>query len=511
GEAPEWRNFAAVVLARCNPALIAAPEALSEGVASGTGLLAIVSPGESAAWIAHPLGTILPLTFRTSSPVPPPPDPGHDTGPPAPSDEAPRILLLLVLDRSGSMAGAKMRAAKEAAIASAETLQAGDKVGVVAFDSEAHWVLEPTDATARGSVADAIARLQAGGETDVFAGLEMAAERARALKFPVRHIIVMTDGQTPPAEFRKLVEGLAADRVTVSTVGIGEDLDSGLLANMSQWGRGRFYFTARVDEIPRIFTLETRRIAAGAPAPRAKPSPNPPPEPPKTLDFLPVLAAEADPATEGLTEWPPIAGASGDEARPRALLLLKAGSRPLLAVRRASLGRAAAFAAPLDGPEAAKWTGWERFPQCAAQLVRTLMRRESVGPSIEVSAEGNRRRIVVRTAGEEPRVALDGEPVVLEALAANAWAAIVEPRSFPDLRRIDAATGEGHSSSAVAWNWPEALRPRAPAALPFPAWSEAAVSQRPAVRRTTREELYGWALLCALAFILIEVWLRRKR
>lgn len=224
-----------------------------------------------------------------------------------------------------------------------------------------------------------------------------------------------------------------------------------------------------------------------------------------------MLAAEADPATEGFTEWPSIAGASGDETRAGALLLLKAGSRPLLAVRRVSLGRTAAFAAPLDGPEASKWTGWERFPQCAAQLVRTLMRHETGGPSIDVTVDGDRRRVVVRTSGEAPRVALDGEAVTLEALAANAWAVWLEPRSFPDLRRIDAATLAGRSSAAVAWNWPEALRPRSPAALPFPKWSEAAVAARPPVKRTRREELYGWAILCALGFIMIEVWLRRKR
>ncbi|MEK7469753.1 MAG: VWA domain-containing protein [Planctomycetota bacterium] len=511
GEAPAWGDYATVVLARCDPARLTATEALAECVSSGTGLLSVVSPLEAAAWTSHRLGDLLPLTFRAPDAVPPPPDPGNDSGPPAPSDETPRILLLLVIDRSGSMTGPKMTAAKEAAIASAETLQEGDKVGVVAFDNEAHWVLEPTAATARGSVVDAISRLAAGGETHIYAGLEMAGERARALKFPVRHIIVMTDGQTRPADFRKLVEGLAADGVTVSTVGIGDELDSGLLANMAQWGRGRFYFTARSDEIPRIFTLETRRIAAGAPAPRAKPSPIPPPEPPKALDFLPVLAGDADPATEDFTEWPPIAGAAGDESRPGALLLLKAGPRPLLAVRRTSLGRTAAFAAPLDGPEAAKWTGWERFPQCVAQLVRTLMRRETGGPAIEVSADGDRRRVIVRTSGEAPRVALDGEPVSLEPLAANAWAVTLDPRSFPDVRRIDAATASGHSSSAVAWNWPEALRPRVPAVLPFPPWSEAAVAARAPVKRMEREELYGWAILCAVASIMIEVWLRRNR
>lgn len=429
--APAWDDFAAVVLARVDPARLAGAEALAGAVSAGTGLWAIVSPGEADAWNRHALAKILPLTLRAPDATPPPPDPGTDTGPPAPSDETPRILLVLVIDRSGSMQGPKLTSAKEAAIASAETLQDGDRVGVVAFDNEAHWVLEPTDATARESIADAISRVQAGGETDVLAGMTAAAEKMRGVKVPVRHMIVMTDGVTPSADFRKLVDELAGEGITVSTVGLGTDFDGALLANIAQWGHGRFYFTSRSDEIPRIFTLETRRIAAGAPAPKVKPGPKPPPTPPKAIDFLPVLAAEADPATEGLTEWPPIAGPAGDTARDDARLLLKAGSRPLLAVHRVSLGRIAAFAAALDGPGAAKWTAWEKLPALTAQLVRTLMRAEAAGPSIEVTADGDVRRVVIRTTGEAPRVAADGEPLALESLAGNAWSAVLDPAAFP--------------------------------------------------------------------------------
>jgi hypothetical protein len=224
-----------------------------------------------------------------------------------------------------------------------------------------------------------------------------------------------------------------------------------------------------------------------------------------------VLAAEADPATERLEDWPSIAGVAGDTARDDARLLLKAGPRPLLAVRRSSLGRVAAFAAALDGPEAAKWTSWEKFPALTAQLVRTLMRAESAGPSIEITPDGDRRRVVVRTAGELPRVALDGELLPLEPLAGNAWGATLEPGPFPRLARLDAATAQGHSSAAVAWNWPASLHPQPAAVLPLPAWSEAAVAGRPAARQTAREDLAAWPLAAAVALVVLEVWLRRKR
>ncbi|MCC6737615.1 MAG: hypothetical protein IT452_01110, partial [Planctomycetia bacterium] len=141
----------------------------------------------------------------------------------------------------------------------------------------------------------------------------------------------------------------------------------------------------------------------------------------------------------------------------------------------------------------------------------TLMRPEAAGPAVEVAVDGDRRRVIVRTAGERPRVSLDGAPLALEPLAANAWGAALEARAFPDLRRVDAAVETGHATVAAAWDWPAALRPRPRASLPFPAWSESAVAARPPAARTERDRLHAWPLLAAVLFLLLETWLRRRR
>lgn len=509
GSAPDWDDFAAVVLARVDPAALGARGAeLQAYVERGGGLLVVAGAEESAAWERDPLGAILPLDFQ--DPNPPSPDPGPKSGDPAPSDEAPRILLVLAIDRSGSMLGEKMLQAKEAALASARTLGEGDLVAVLAFDEEAHWVVEPTSATAAATLADRVSRLQAGGGTDVHAALVAVADRLVGLKIPVRHVVLMTDGQTPTADFRAQVERLAADGVTVSTVGLGAEFDGALLANIAGWGHGRFYFTERAGEIPRIFTAEARRAAAGAPAPRARPSPAAGPVPTRVPEFLPVVPVEPDPSLEGLDAWPDAGGACGREPRPGARLLLRAAQRPLLAVCRRSLGRVAAFAAPLDGTRGGKWTSWDRFPRFAAQAVRVLMRPEAAGPSIEIAPVGDSRRVLVRAPGAaEVRATLDGSPLVLEPRAGGVWEAVLPPGGFPSLRRLDAATPLGHSAAAVAWAFPEELSPRSALPLPFPDATGRALEERPAATRDVREEWQFLPLAAAVLLLLVEVWLRR--
>lgn len=85
--------------------------------------------------------------------------------------EKPNLALVLVLDRSGSMAGEKLLLAKEAAIASVEVLKKRDQIGVVCFDEAPDWVVELQPADNRDELATSISRITEGGGTYIYAGL----------------------------------------------------------------------------------------------------------------------------------------------------------------------------------------------------------------------------------------------------------------------------------------------------------------------------------------------------
>jgi Ca-activated chloride channel family protein len=83
------------------------------------------------------------------------------------------INLALVLDRSGSMDGPPLAAAKEAATRFARHLGAGDRLAVIAFDDTVETIYGPAQG-GDPQVEDAISRIRSGGSTNLSGGWLLA-------------------------------------------------------------------------------------------------------------------------------------------------------------------------------------------------------------------------------------------------------------------------------------------------------------------------------------------------
>src|SRR5262245_59403727 len=124
--------------------------------------------------------------------------------------EQPDIALVLVIDRSGSMQGPKLEAAKESARVTAEVLSPND---MIAVDSEAQVYVRPTRASNRMRISNDIARLQSDGGTNIFPGLKEAFEILQGLNAKVKHVILLSDGEAPTDGIAELVGDMRASRI----------------------------------------------------------------------------------------------------------------------------------------------------------------------------------------------------------------------------------------------------------------------------------------------------------
>lgn len=271
----------------------------------------------------------------------------------------PSLALMLVIDKSGSMDGVKIQLAKRAAISSAEAINPRDLIGVIGFDSESRVLLELTPAADRSTINSHIATLDAGGGTFLYPGLDDAHRRLSESNARRKHVIVLSDGQTEGSGYEEQASTMAADGITISTVGIGDGADMNLLDAIAVAAGGRSYFTNDFYSIPQIFTREALRASRNMLVER----------------MVQPVAVGSDPATDEIdtTDLPVLTGYVATTAKPAANMILTTDTGdPLLAKWRYGLGRTAAFTSEPKPRWAEDWLEWDDFAKFWSQLVRSV-------------------------------------------------------------------------------------------------------------------------------------------
>ena len=184
----------------------------------------------------------------------------------APARRAP-INVALVLDRSGSMGGPPLAAAKEAAIRFARFLGPDDRLTVVTFDDQVHTIFGPAPA-GDDAAAEAIAGVHEGGSTNLSGGwLKGRAHVEAGLVEGVNRVVLLTDGMAnvgivEPSKLTDLARGAAAGRVTTTCIGFGAAFNEDLLRDMAAAGGANYWYVERDDQMAGIFAEEIEGLVA---------------------------------------------------------------------------------------------------------------------------------------------------------------------------------------------------------------------------------------------------------
>jgi Mg-chelatase subunit ChlD len=299
----------------------------------------------------------------------------------------PNVALVLVIDRSGSMQGQKLEAAKESARVTAEVLEGDDQIGVVAFDSEAQVYIRLQRASNRNRISLEIARLQSGGGTNIYPGLREAYELLQTTNAKVKHVIVLSDGEAPYDGIVDLVQDMRAARITVSCVGV-QGADRNLLSIIADNGDGRLYMVEDLGNLPKIFMKETTEAQKSQ----------------LVEDVIYARVAKRVEAIEGtgVENAPPLHGYVTTKPKPTSeVILISDLGEPVLARWRHGAGNVVAWTSDVKNRWSTDWIRWGGYPKFWAQLVRTTMRRK-VYDSYDMFAKVNDGRAEVVVDAIDP-------------------------------------------------------------------------------------------------------------
>ncbi len=178
------------------------------------------------------------------------------------------LNLGLVIDASGSMAGAPLDAAKSAALGVIEALRDTDHLSIVSFASDCILHADGVRMTVEGrqTAAEAIRPLDTRGSTDLgggwLLGCEGVAKRQAAADALERNrVILLSDGhanqgECDPGVLARHARALQDRGVLTSTVGIGTGYSPIQLQAIAEQGGGRMHDAERPEEIVEIVLAE---------------------------------------------------------------------------------------------------------------------------------------------------------------------------------------------------------------------------------------------------------------
>lgn len=317
------------------------------------------------------------------------------------------VAEVLSIDTSGSMAAChcagenvmgqnvggvnKTDISRAAAERTIEALTASDEVGVLAWNSNAKWVIDLQALPPSDVVEEGLGSLRPNGNTNMRASLDTAVEALLQSKAELKHIIMFSDGFTDQAIIEETADAAgeiyAEHGITISVLATGEGA-APLLEDIAIAGHGRFYAGTDLDKVPQIMAEEAviasrDFINEGT--------------------FLPEVTSD-DRVVAGLAASPDLLGYVATTAKPGSSTLLRIGPDrdPLLATWQAGLGTVTSWTSDASQGWSQQWAGWDGYTDFWSRVVKDTFQAGDTAGAVTASVRNGQLQVTVEGPGNFP-------------------------------------------------------------------------------------------------------------
>jgi secreted protein with Ig-like and vWFA domain len=147
------------------------------------------------------------------------------------------------------MEGQKIELLRKAANAVIDHLRPGDRVGILTFNQAFQWTAPIQIAADKPSLKQVVAGIYPNGGTKIPEALKEGCDKMLPVDAAFRHIVLLTDGISDERDSEQTAKDAADRKVTISTIGLGTDVNRAFLEKIAARGAGQSYFLNDPDAL----------------------------------------------------------------------------------------------------------------------------------------------------------------------------------------------------------------------------------------------------------------------
>ena len=299
----------------------------------------------------------------------------------APPREPEDTVVVLVMDKSASMEGKKIELSRAAAAGVIDNLRPEDQVGILIFDNSFQWTVPIRRADDKPLLRRLIAGITPDGGTQIPAALTEAYRKMAPLTATFKHMVLLTDGISEEGDSMKLAKDAADHKTTISTIGLGQDVNKPFLEKLATIAGGKSYFLVDPSGLEQILLHDVKEHTG-------------------TVAIEKAIAVDIKHPSDlldkiDMTKVPNLQGYVRFDAKPSADEILQAdGKDPLLTRWQYGLGRATVFASDAKSRWSADWVTWAGFDTLWTNIFRDLLPRGTDSEAIASFDAANQELVV---------------------------------------------------------------------------------------------------------------------
>ncbi|MGC2660389.1 MAG: VWA domain-containing protein [Bryobacteraceae bacterium] len=270
--------------------------------------------------------------------------------------------VVLIIDKSSSMEGRKIELARLSAIGVVDHLRPSDSIGVLIFDNSFQWAVPMRKAEDKSLIKRLISGITPDGGTQIAPALAEAFHKVQAAKANYKHIVLLTDGISEEGDSIELAREAQQHDVTISTVGLGQDVNRSYLEKVASTSGGKSYFLNEPQGLEQILLKDVLDYSGSTAV--EKP-------------LKPIVERKAE-ILDGidLETVPPLKGYVRFTAKPAAETILgidDVKKDPLYVRWQYGLGRAGVFTSDAKSRWADAWLTWPGYDKFWINTTRDLL------------------------------------------------------------------------------------------------------------------------------------------